>query len=72
MAGSDQEALRHFALVRSEGGERLSLLPLGNSERIERPCQLGRDLIEIGQILAQRIATEERALYPLYLTPDRY
>ena len=33
---------------------------------------LGRDLIEIGQILTQRIETEERALYPLYLEPDRY
>ena len=30
------------------------------------------DLIEIGQILAQRIETKERALYPLYLRPDRY
>ena len=45
---------------------------LGATWNEERRRQLGRDLSEIGQILAQRILIEERALYPLYLPPDRY
>ena len=45
---------------------------LGATWNEERRRQLGRDLSEIGLILAQRILTEERALYPLYLPPDRY
>jgi hypothetical protein len=45
---------------------------LGATWNEERRRQLGRDLREIGLILAQRIVTEERALYPLYLPPDRY
>jgi hypothetical protein len=44
---------------------------LGATWNEARRKMLGRDLIEIGQILAQRIETEERALYPLYLAPDR-
>ena len=35
-----------------------------------RRRQLGRDLDGIGRILAQRIATEEHVLYPLYLPPQ--
>jgi len=45
---------------------------LGATWNEARRRALGRDLTEIGQILAQRIETEERALYPLYLEPDRY
>jgi len=45
---------------------------LGATWNEARRRALGRDLIEIGQILAQRIETEERALYPLYIQPDRY
>jgi len=45
---------------------------LGATWNEGRRRQLGRDLSEIGLILAQRILTEERALYPLYLPPDRY
>ena len=44
---------------------------LGATWNEGRRRALGRDLIEIGQILAQRIETEESALYPLYLKADR-
>ena len=42
---------------------------LGATWDEHRRRRLGRDLNEMGQILAQRIATEELALYPLYLPP---
>lgn len=44
---------------------------LGATWDEHRRRRLGRDLNEMGQILAQRIATEESALYPLYLPPKR-
>jgi Hemerythrin HHE cation binding domain len=37
-----------------------------------RRIRLGAELETIGRILDQRIDTEEEALYPLYLPPDRY
>jgi hypothetical protein len=77
LAGTPEMAARTDALRREmqDIGRTLNAFTnayLGATWNEARRRALGRDLIEIGQILAQRIETEERALYPLYLTPDRY
>lgn len=76
LAGTPEKAARTDALRREmqEIGRTLNAFTnayLGATWNEARRRALGRDLIEIGQILAQRIETEERALYPLYLEPDR-
>src|SRR5215207_6875695 len=38
--------LGHFSLVRGEGIQDLALLTVRNAEVVERPCQLGGDLVE--------------------------
>jgi len=77
LAGDPETAARTEALRKDmqDIGRTLNAFTnayLGATWNQARRRALGRDLVEIGQILAQRIATEERALYPLYQAPDRY
>ena len=77
LAGTPQAAARTDALRREmqDIGRTLNAFTnayLGATWNEARRRALGRDLTEIGQILAQRIETEERALYPLYLKAARY